>query len=198
MRFAPERGGWLEVICGPMFSGKSEELIRRLRRAEIAGQRTLIVKPRVDDRHDLGHVVSHTGARMRAVAVEEPEQILRLAQGHAVVAIDEAQFFGRGIVPVAEELVRRGARVIVAGLDLDFRAAPFGPMPELLARAEYVDKLQAVCQRCGGPATRSQRLVEGRPAPFSGETIVIGAGDAYEARCRACYEPDTDAAAASR
>jgi thymidine kinase len=188
IRNAPERGGWLEVVCGPMFSGKSEELIRRLRRAEIAGQRTLIVKPRIDDRYDVTHVVSHSGSRLRAVAADSAADVLRLAEGYEVVGIDEAQFFDRGIVDAVQAMVGRGSRVVAAGLDTDFRHEPFGAMPTLLALAEFVDKLQAVCHRCGGPATRTQRLVDGRPAPFAGETIQIGALDSYEARCAACYE----------
>ncbi len=197
IRSTPERGGWLEVVCGPMFSGKSEELIRRLRRAEIAGQRVLIVKPRIDDRYDVAHVVSHAGARMRAAAAASPQDVLRLAGGYDVVGVDEVQFFGDEIVDVVKELVRRGARVVVAGLDTDFRSEPFGSMPTLLSVAELVDKLQAVCHRCGGTATRTQRLVDGRPAPFSGETIQVGALDSYEARCTACYEPGLPALAAS-
>jgi thymidine kinase len=188
IRLFPERGGWLEVVCGPMFSGKSEELIRRLRRAEIAGQKALIVKPRIDDRYDIGHVVSHAGAKMRAVAIARPEEILGIADGYDAVGIDEVQFFSREIVAVIERLVGRGTRVVVAGLDQDFRGLPFGSMPELLCRAELVDKLQAVCHRCGGPATMTQRLVDGRPAAADGETIVVGALDSYEARCRACHE----------
>jgi thymidine kinase len=195
IRSLPERGGWLEVVCGPMFSGKSEELIRRLRRAEIAGQRVLIVKPRIDDRYDVAHVVSHAGARMRAAAAGSPAEVLRLARGYDVVGIDEVQFFDAGIVEVVHRLVARGTRVVVAGLDTDFRHEPFGAMPTLLAVAELVDKLQAVCHRCGGTATRTQRLVDGEPAPFSGETIVVGALDSYEARCAACYEPGLDEAA---
>jgi thymidine kinase len=188
IRLLPERGGWLEVVCGPMFSGKSEELIRRLRRAEIAGQRALIVKPRIDDRYDIGHVVSHAGAKMRAVAVGRPEEIDGLAHGYDAVGIDEVQFFAPSIVDVIERLIARGTRVVVAGLDQDFRGLPFGSMPELLCRAELVDKLQAVCHRCGGPATMTQRLVGGLPAPADGETIVVGALDSYEARCRSCHQ----------
>jgi thymidine kinase len=188
IRLFPERGGWLEVVCGPMFSGKSEELIRRLRRAEIAGQRALIVKPRIDDRFDLGHVVSHAGATMRAVAVARPEEIPGLVESYAVVGVDEVQFFGREIVLVLDGLVEHGLRVVASGLDQDFRGRPFGPMPELLCRAELVDKLQAVCHRCGGPATMTQRLVDGLPAPADGATIVVGAREQYEARCRTCHE----------
>jgi len=191
----PERGGWLEVVCGPMFSGKSEELIRRLRRAEIAGQRVLIVKPRIDDRYDVSHVVSHAGAKIRAVAVDSSGEIVALADGYETVGIDELHFFDPGLVDVVQRLVERGVRVIGAGLAQDFRGLPFAPLPELLCIAEFVDKLQAVCHRCGGPATLTQRLIDGAPAPFSGETIVVGALDAYEARCRACYEPGLDLAA---
>jgi thymidine kinase len=180
-----------------MFSGKSEELIRRLRRAEIAGQRVLIVKPRIDDRYDVLHVVSHAGAKMRAVTAETSADVLRLADGYDAVGIDEVQFFDAGIVEVVRELARRGVRVVAAGLDCDFRAEPFGPMPTLLALAELVDKLQAVCHACGGAATRTQRLVGGRPAPFSGETVQVGALDSYEARCTACYEPGADAVEAA-
>ena len=183
------------MVCGPMFSGKSEELIRRLRRAEIAGQKALIVKPLIDDRYDLGHVVSHAGATMRAVTAETSTDVLRLATGYDAVGVDEAQFFDEGIVATVEELVYRGSRVVVSGLAQDFRAEPFGSMPTLLCIADFVDKLQAVCHRCGGPATLTQRLLDGRPASFQGATVQIGALDSYEARCRPCYEPGLDAAA---
>lgn len=192
IRNAPTDSGWLEVVCGPMFSGKSEELMRRLRRAEIAGQRVLIVKPGIDNRYDISDVVSHSGMRMPAVGMTGAADIVQYAEGYAVVGIDEAQFFDDEIVDVCLGLADRGVRVIAAGLDTDFRVDPFGPMPVLLARAEFVDKLQAVCHRCGGPATRTQRLVNGEPAPFGGQTIQVGALDAYEARCRTCYEPGRD------
>ena len=188
-----ERGGWLEVICGPMFSGKSEELIRRLRRAEIAGRRVVVFKPRLDDRYDAAAVVSHAGARMRAVAVGSVAELVARFRGEDVVGVDEVQFFDRSIVEAALSLAGSGARVVVSGLDQDFRRLPFGAMPELLAHAELVDKLQAVCHRCGGTATTTQRLVDGRPAPYTGETIVVGALDAYEARCRDCHEAGADA-----
>ncbi|HEU5206089.1 MAG TPA: thymidine kinase [Gaiellaceae bacterium] len=197
IRIPPRRGGWLEVICGPMFSGKSEEMIRRLRRAEIAGQRVVIFKPQIDDRYDATDVVSHAGARMRAVPVVSVPEIEKRAEGYDVVGIDEAQFLGAGVVRAALALADRGVRVIVAGLDQDFRRLPFGPMPELLTHAEFVDKLQAVCHRCGGPATTTQRLVDGRPAPYSGETVVVGAAEQYEARCRGCHEAGVGAALAA-
>ena len=194
IRIPPQRGGWLEVICGPMFSGKSEEMIRRLRRAEIAGQRVVIFKPRIDDRYDATDIVSHAGARMRAVPVASVSEIAEHSQGCEVVGIDEAQFLGDGVVATALDLADRGVRVIVAGLDQDFRRLPFGPMPELLTHAEFVDKLQAVCHRCGGPATTTQRLVDGQPAPYSGDTVVVGAAEQYEARCRGCHEAGVGAA----
>ena len=197
IRVPPQRGGWLEVICGPMFSGKSEEMIRRLRRAEIAGQRVVIFKPRIDDRYDATDVVSHAGARMQAVPIATVSELAERAAGIDVVGIDEAQFLGDGIVSCALDLADRGTRVIVAGLDQDFRRLPFGPMPDLLSHAEFVDKLQAVCHRCGGPATTTQRLVDGRAAPYSGETVVVGAAEQYEARCRGCHEPGIGAALAA-
>ena len=180
-----------------MFSGKSEELIRRLRRAEIAGQKALIVKPLIDDRFDLGHVVSHAGAKMRAVTASSGSEVLKLASGYDAVGIDEVQFFDDGIVDSISALVERGARVVAAGLAQDFRGEPFGSMPTLLCVAEFVDKLEAVCHRCGGPATLTQRLVDGQPAPYGGATVQIGALDSYEARCRACYAPGRDASGAS-
>ena len=197
IRTQPQSGGWLEVVCGPMFSGKSEELIRRLRRAEIAGQRALIVKPLIDDRYDVGHVVSHAGAKMRAVTAASGEEVRRLAAGYDAIGIDEVQFFDDSVVDAIDALVADGARVVAAGLAQDFRGRPFGTMPTLLCVAEFVDKLEAVCHRCGGPATMTQRLVDGRPAPFDGETIQVGALDSYEARCRACFEPGEGALSAA-
>ena len=197
IRIPPQRGGWLEVICGPMFSGKSEEMIRRLRRAEIAGQRVVILKPHIDDRYDPTDVVSHAGARMRAVPVSTAAEVPERAHGFDVVGIDEVQFLEPVIVDHALALANRGVRVVVAGLDQDFRRLPFGPMPDLLSHAEFVDKLQAVCHRCGGPATTTQRLVDGLPAPYSGETVVVGAAEQYEARCRDCHEAGVGAALAA-
>jgi thymidine kinase len=194
IRIPPRRGGWLEVICGPMFSGKSEEMIRRLRRAEIAGQRVVIFKPQIDDRYGATDVVSHAGARMRAVPITSAAEVTEGAEGFDVVGVDEAQFLGEGVVACALDLAELGVRVVVAGLDQDFRRLPFGPMPDLLSHAEFVDKLQAVCHRCGGPATTTQRLVDGLPAPYSGETVVVGADEQYEARCRGCHEPGLGAA----
>jgi thymidine kinase len=168
-----------------MFSGKSEELIRRVRRAQIARQRVAVFKPAMDDRYDRRQVASHDGARMEAIAVRESAEIPgRLPEGVTVAAIDEAQFLDEGIVQVAQALAGAGVRVIIAGLDMDFRGEPFGAMPRLMALAEAVDKLQAICMVCGAPASRTQRLVDGRPAAYTDPIILIGAQEAYEARCR--------------
>lgn len=180
-----ERQGRIEVICGSMFSGKSEELIRRVRRAQIARQRVQVFKPALDERYDRRQVASHDGARMEAVPVRTSADILELLEGDVTVAaIDEAQFLDDGIVKVAQVLADRGVRVIVAGLDMDFRGEPFGPMPQILALAESVDKLQAICMVCGAPASRTQRLVNGVPARYTDPIILIGARESYEARCR--------------
>lgn len=180
-----EQRGRIEVVCGSMFSGKSEELIRRVRRAQIARQRVQVFKPALDDRFDRRQVASHDGARVEAMPVRGSREILEyLESATTVVAIDEAQFLDRDIVEVAETLADRGMRVIVAGLDMDFRGEPFGAMPEILALAEMVDKLQAICMVCGAPASRTQRLVNGRPAQYTDPIIMLGAQEAYEARCR--------------
>ena len=188
IRLFPNAGGWLEVVCGPMFSGKSEELIRRLRRAEIAGQRVLIVKPKIDNRYDIATSSAMPARRCAPSRSESPADIPGLVEGYDVIGVDEVQFFAPEIVLILDGLVEKGMRVLCSGLDQDFRGSPFGPMPELLCRAELVDKLQAVCHRCGGPATMTQRLVDGFPAPADGATIVVGALEQYEARCRSCHE----------
>lgn len=183
--------GSVEVICGSMFSGKSEELIRRVRRAGIARQRIAVFKPALDNRYSDNNVVSHDGIAVEAIPVATSSDIRRILAERGevdVVAIDEAQFFDTGIVGLCEELADCGSRVIVAGLDQDFRGEPFGVMPELLARAEEVTKLRAICVRCGRPASRTQRLIDGRPASYDDPVIMVGAEEAYEARCRACHE----------
>lgn len=178
-------GGSLEVICGSMFSGKSEELIRRLRRAQIARQRVQIFKPCLDDRYEQNEIVSHSAQRIPAFVVDNVEDISKgLDDRTEVVGIDEAQFFDSGIVELCERLANQGRRIIVAGLDTDYRGVPFEPMPQLMAVAEYVMKTLAVCARCGAPAHRSQRIVA------SDERIVVGAAGKYEARCRRCFEPE--------
>ena len=180
--------GSIEVICGSMFSGKTEELIRRVRRAQFAKQKVQVFKPRLDDRYAVERVHSHNGLHWQAAPVERAADILeQIEPDTTVVAIDEAQFFDPGIVEVCEALANRGIRVIVAGLDMDFRGEPFGPMPRLMAQAEQVDKLQAICVVCGAPASRSQRLIDGRPAARDDPIILVGASEVYEARCRKCH-----------
>jgi thymidine kinase len=175
----------LEVICGPMFSGKSEELIRRLRRARIARQRVQVFKPTIDDRYSVDRIVSHSEASLDAIVARTSEDVMRLLDDRVeVVGIDEVQFFDRGIIAVCERLANLGKRVIVAGLDLDYRGIPFEPVPQLMAVADYVTKTLAVCMRCGAAASRTQRLMA------SENRIVVGAADSYEARCRRCFEPD--------
>ena len=190
-------GGWIEVIAGVMFSGKSEELIRRVRRAMIARKRVQVFKSHLDARYAGVYAVSsHDQRTVDAVPIDSAEQLLlRLDPLAHVVAVDEAQFLDEGIVRVATTLAERGRRVILAGTDTDFRGEPFGAMPALMAVAESVDKLHAICVLCGAPASRNQRLIAGRPAPYDSPTIMVGAADAYEARCRACHEvPRRDAA----
>ncbi len=181
--------GSLEVITGSMFSGKTDELIRRLRRAVIARQRVQVFKPQIDDRYDKAKLTSHAGSEFEASPVADLGSIeAQLVDDTTVVALDEAQFFDEGIVEVARMLADRGLRVIVAGLDSNFRGEPFGPMPLLMATAERVDKLHAICMVCGEPASRTQRLIDGQPARASDPVIVVGASELYEARCRAHHE----------
>ncbi len=176
--------GWIEAICGSMFSGKSEELIRRLRRAELARQRVQIFKPGLDDRFAEDHIVSHSQMRLRSITVADSQELLARVDDRAeVVGIDEVQFFDHGIVNACTRLANLGKRVLVAGLDLDYRGRPFEPVPQILAIAEYVSKQLAICMVCGGPANHTQRLTE------SHERIEIGAQGMYEARCRYCFEP---------
>jgi thymidine kinase len=179
--------GWIEVICGSMFSGKSEELIRRLRRAQIARQRVQIFKPKVDNRFSEDHIVSHSDMKIKSQLVTQPREILDLLDGRTqVIGIDEGQFFDLDLVYVCNKLADTGKRVIVAGLDQDFRGKPFDPMPQLLAIAEYITKTLAICVRCGAPANRTQRIVENT------DRLLVGATDVYEARCRLCFEPPLD------
>jgi thymidine kinase len=177
--------GLIEVICGSMFSGKTEELIRRLVRATIAKQKVQVFKPAVDIRYAVEKVTSHMGSDFDAIPVEKAAEIReRVDDETTVVAVDEAQFFDQEIVDVANELATRGVRVIVAGLDLDFRGEPFGPIPVLMAKAEKVDKLHAICMTCGNEASRTQRLVNGKPARYDDPIVIVGASELYEARCR--------------
>jgi thymidine kinase len=180
-----EEPGCIEVICGSMFSGKSEELIRRLRRAKIAKQKVVAFKPRIDDRYDDEDIVSHDERRIESVRVDDAAEIpARVPADAQVVGIDEAQFLGPDLPRVCEDLAARGVRVVVAGLDQDYLGRPFEPMPALLAVAEYITKTLAVCVKCGRPANRTQRIIA------SQERVVVGASDAYEARCRHCWDPD--------
>ncbi|MDD7707644.1 MAG: thymidine kinase [Candidatus Enterosoma sp.] len=177
--------GWIEVICGPMFAGKSEELIRRVKTLSYAHQKIVAFKPAIDNRYDKSAIASHDGEKYQAFAIKSAEDILPLVESDVqVVAIDEVQFFKDSIVSICESLADRGVRVIVAGLDTDFRGEPFGVMPLLLARAEFVTKLSAACTVCGCAATRTQRLVDGKPANYDDPIILVGAKESYEARCR--------------
>ncbi len=185
-----ENRGHLEVICGCMFSGKSEELIRRVRRAQIARRKVQVFKPAIDDRYGIDQVVSHNGSITHAVAVESPAGILDLLEPDTeIVAIDEVQFFDASVIDLCRYLVDDlNLRVILTGLDMSFRGEPFGPMPMLLSEAEEVQKLTAICMVCGEEATRSQRLINGRPAQYDDPIILIGAQEAYEPRCRAHHD----------
>lgn len=187
--FQATRPGWIEVISGVMFSGKSEELIRRVRRSVIAKKQVQVFKSHLDARYaGLYSVSSHDGVTVEAEPINSSEEIgRRLRPGTEVVAVDEAQFLDDGIVETANNLADRGMRVMLAGTDVDFRGLPFGPMPTLMCIAEIVDKFQAICVVCGGPATRNQRLVNGKPAIWDSPTIMVGGRESYEARCRHCH-----------
>lgn len=184
------REGWIEVVTGVMFSGKSEELMRRVRRAIIARRSVQVFKSHLDDRYSgIRHVASHDGERIEAHAVSASVDVAeRVRADTQVVAVDEVQFMDEGIVRVANDLADRGLRVILAGTDMDFRGRPFGPIGPLLAIADRIDKLHAICVVCGDLATRNQRLIDGRPASAEGPTIQVGGAESYEARCRSCHE----------
>lgn len=180
--------GRIELVCGSMFSGKTEELIRRVRRAVIAKQHVQVFKPAIDKRYHAQRVTSHSGNDFEAQPVDGPADILtHLSPETTVVAIDEVQFFTPEIVEICEQLAEDGKRIICAGLDMDFRGVPFGPMPDLLARAEIVRKLHAICVVCGEDASRTQRLINGRPAAIDDPIVLVGAAEVYEARCRNCH-----------
>ena len=175
--------GWIEVICGSMFSGKTEELIRRLRRAQIARQTVSIFKPKIDNRFSSDHLVSHNEQRIPSISVNNSEEILEKVRDSQVIGIDEAQFFDNSLVEVCQTLANQGKRVIVAGLDKDFKGEPFEPMPQLLAVSEYITKTLAICVKCGNPANHTQRITDSK------EQVVVGSEDIYEARCRHCFVP---------
>jgi thymidine kinase len=181
--------GSIEIICGSMFSGKTEEMIRRLRRAVIAKQKVQVFKPVIDDRYNVDKVTSHAGVDFEALPINHSSEIHNaLNSDTTVVAIDEAQFFDDGIVGVIDEMANNGLRVVVTGLDMDFRGEPFGCIPVLLSKADKVDKLQAICMVCGEPAGRTQRLVDGKPARYDDPIVIVGAAEMYEARCREHHE----------
>jgi thymidine kinase len=182
----PRNTGWIEVVCGCMFSGKTEELIRRLRRAEIAKQKVAIFKPRIDNRYSSEHIVSHSEQSLTSQVVDDATEIVAQCKDAQVVGVDEGQFFKANLVDVCELLANQGKRVIVAGLDQDYRGKPFEPMPQLLSVAEYITKTLAICVVCGNPADRTQRKTH------QADRVLVGAKDIYEARCRHCFEPPTD------
>jgi thymidine kinase len=183
------RYGWVEVICGSMFSGKTEEMIRRVRRARIARQHVQVFKPAIDNRYAVEEVKSHNGLGVEALPVGNTAELLaNLQPDTEVIGIDEIQFFDEPIVAVVQDLANHGVRVIAAGLDMDFRGEPFGPMPRLMSAAEHVDKLHAICVVCGAEASRTQRLIDGRPAAYDDPIILVGGSESYEARCRHCHE----------
>ena len=184
------RSGWIEVVTGVMFSGKSEELIRRVRRAIIGKKKVQVFKSHLDDRYQgVFSIASHDGRTVEAVPVDSAMQIASLVNPLAdVIAIDEAQFLDPGVVPLATSLANRGVRVIIAGTDTDFRGEPFGSMPQLMAVADAVEKLHAICVICGGPASRNQRLIGGKPARYDSPVIMVGGRESYEARCRHCHQ----------
>ena len=190
MVYSGSRRGWIEVVSGVMFSGKSEELLRRVRRSIIARKRVQVFTSHLDDRDGgVYRIGTHDGRELEALPIHRSLQVAELVHRDTqVVAVDEAQFLDTGIVAVANHLADSGVRVIVAGTDMDFRGEPFGPIPTLLAVAERIDKLHAICVRCGEPATRNQRLIDGHPAPAEGPTIQVGGSESYEARCRSCHE----------
>lgn len=181
--------GWVEIISGCMFAGKTEELIRRIKVLEFAKKKILVFKPRIDNRYSHDQVVSHAGSSVLSIVVDKAGDILKhITDDTDVVAIDEVQFFDEAICEVCDYLANQKKRVICAGLDSDFKAEPFGPMPRLITQAEFVTKLTAVCNCCGKPATRSQRLINGKPARYDDPIVLVGASESYEARCRHCHK----------
>ena len=182
------RNGWVEVISGCMFAGKTEELIRRVNVLMFAKKNIIVFKPKIDNRYSDDKVVSHAGSSIKSVIISDSQEILKhVTDNTEVVAIDEVQFFDSGVVKVCDQLANKGIRVIVAGLDTDFRGEPFGIMPKLITCAEFVTKLTAVCNACGAPATRTQRIINGAPANYNDPVILVGASESYEARCRHCH-----------
>jgi thymidine kinase len=187
--YLTQKDGWIEVITGPMFAGKTEELIRRIKRLEYANRNIIVFKPSIDNRYADGEVVSHNNNRTRSISIAKASEMMKyINEDTDVVAIDEIQFLNEEAVDICEYLADQGKRVIVSGLDRDFRGEPFSFMPKLLSLAEYVTKLSAICVKCHTPATRTQRIIDGHPANYSDPIILVGASDSYEARCRDCHE----------
>lgn len=184
------KDGWIEVISGSMYAGKTEELLRRIRRIEFAKKPYLLFKPHIDTRYDSSDIISHNNTKAQSIIIKEAKEIYDYVKDDLpyAIGIDEVQFFDEEIINVCEDLANKGVRVIVAGLDMDFRGEPFSLMPQLLCRAEYVTKLNAICQVCGAPATRTQRIINGKPAHYNDPIILIGAKEQYEARCRHCHD----------
>lgn len=185
------KNGWIEVICGPMFAGKSEELIRRVKRLEYAKKNTLVFKPKIDNRYSEDEIVSHSKHHTKSINIESSDDVLKYVKKNKnvdAVVIDEGQFLDEGIVNVCNDLANQGIRVIVAGLDMDFKGEPFKNVPQLLAKAEFITKLTAICVKCGAPATMTQRIVNGEPAKKDDPIVIVGASECYEPRCRHCHE----------
>ena len=185
------KNGWIEVICGPMFAGKSEELIRRVKRLEYAKKKILVFKPKIDNRYSNSEIVSHSQLRTKSINITKAEDILKYVDNKEkidAIIIDEVQFLDSKIIEICDNLADQGIRIIVAGLDMDFRGEPFKNMPELLSHAEYITKLNAICVKCGAPATRTQRIVNGVPAKKDDPIVIVGASECYEPRCRHCHE----------
>ena len=187
--FITAKDGWIEVICGSMFAGKTEELIRRIKRIDYAKKEVLVFRPRIDNRYSTDEVVSHSNYRHVAITIDSAKEIASYVNENTyAIAIDEVQFFDETLIDVCEQYANQGMRVILAGLDKDFRGEVFGIMGELLVKAEFVDKLSAICNVCGNPATRTQRLIEGEPAHYNDPIVLVGASEAYEPRCRHCHD----------
>ena len=183
------RPGWIEIVTGPMFAGKSEELIRRIKRLEYAKKKVLVFRPRIDNRYSLDEVVSHSNNRRKSIVIDAAKDILPfISEDTYAVVIDEIQFLDHELISLSEHLANIGIRVILGGLDSDFRGEPFAVTSEMMARAEFVTKLTAICVRCGSPATKTQRIVNGKPAHYLDPIVVVGAAEAYEPRCRHCHE----------
>jgi thymidine kinase len=186
----PSKAGWIEVIVGSMYAGKTEEFLRRIKRIHYAKKDVLVFKPKIDNRYSSSEIVSHNNSRVKSIEISEAKEIYEYTKDHLpyCIAIDEVQFLDNEIIDLAEYYADSGVRVLLAGLDKNFRGEPFGVVPELLARAEYVTKLEAICQVCGAPATRTQRIIDGKPASYYDPVILVGAKESYEARCRHCHE----------